>query len=85
MAEVQERTPDKLTLDNNAFFNNATNESIPPSVQLSFTVGVLFFPGFAEFEEPKDRPVICNGQQRRPRQLSAQQFRDGGRGATGNV
>jgi hypothetical protein len=38
MAEVQEGTPDKLTLDNNAFFNNATNESIPPSVQLSFTV-----------------------------------------------
>jgi hypothetical protein len=36
MARVQEGAPDNLTLDNTVFFNNATHESIPPSVPLSF-------------------------------------------------
>ena len=53
--------------------------------EAGLTVGVLFFPGFAEFQELKRGPAVRNDQQRRCRQLSAQQFRDGGRSAAGDA
>ncbi len=38
--------------------------------EAGLAVGVLFYPGFAQFQEPKPRPTGDDDRQRRCRQLS---------------